>query len=55
MPASPGRPVFRILRDGKAVVEKVGDWTIEPNPATANPDYFGGSSTRPFRAISSGH
>lgn len=48
MEAQPGRPVFRIIRGSKVVVEKVSDWTIDPSPSAANPVYFGGSSTRPF-------
>ena len=51
MPASPGRAVFRIIRNGKTIVEKVSDWLIDANANIANPDYFGGSSTRAFVAI----
>jgi hypothetical protein len=53
--ASPGRPVFRIIRNGKIVVEKISDWTIDAHPTTANADYFGGSSTREFRATPGPH
>jgi hypothetical protein len=48
MDAQPGRPVFRILRDDRVVVETVSDWSIDAAPPAANPVYFGGSSTRPF-------
>jgi len=48
--ASPGRPIFRILREGRVVVQKVSDWTIDGKPARHVPDYFGGSSTRTFIA-----
>jgi hypothetical protein len=46
--SKPGRPIFRIFRDNKVVVEKISDWTIDTAPAAANPVYFGGSSTRAF-------
>lgn len=46
--ASPGRPIFRVLREGRVVVQKVSDWTIDSNPTRHVPDYFGGSSTRAF-------
>jgi hypothetical protein len=52
-PARPGRPVFRILRENRTVVETVSNWTIDTAPAVANPVYFGGSSTRPFVKIPS--
>ncbi len=47
-PASPGRPAFRIIRNGQVAVEKISDWTIENEPSRHVPDYFGGSSTRAF-------
>lgn len=50
-PAEPGRPVFRIVRDGRVIVEEVSDWAIEDRPSVLNPVYFGGSSTRPFVAV----
>jgi hypothetical protein len=55
LPASPGRPVFRILRDGNTVVEKTSDWTIDAHPTVSTADYFGGSSTRAFRAVPGPH
>ncbi len=55
MPASPGRPVFRIIRSGKTIVEKVSDWLIDADAKNANPDYFGGSSSRAFVAIPATH
>jgi hypothetical protein len=55
MSASPGRPVFRIVRNGTIAVEKVSDWTIDGHPSVANPDYFGGSSTRAFRPVPGPH
>ncbi len=47
-PAQPGKPRFRILRDGRPVLEKVSDWTIEETAEKLNPAYFGGSTTRTF-------
>jgi hypothetical protein len=52
-PASPGRPIFRIIRNGRTVAEKESDWSIDANPNNSNPDYFGGSSTRVFAAVPS--
>jgi hypothetical protein len=49
--AKPGRPVFRIIREGKVILEKVSDWAVDPSPSTANPMYFGGSSTRSFARV----
>lgn len=46
--ARPGRPVFRILRNGRPTVEKVSDWEIQAQPEAASGLYFGGSSTRRF-------
>jgi hypothetical protein len=43
-----GRPVFRIERAGKTIVEKASDWEIVDNAEFENPVYFGGSSTRAF-------
>ena len=50
-PASPGRPVFRILRNGQISLQKISDWQIEANSTRPIPDYFGGSTTRPFYPI----
>jgi hypothetical protein len=47
-PARVGRPVFRIVRDGKPVVEKISDWSIGAAAAAEDPLYVGGSSNRPF-------
>jgi hypothetical protein len=47
-PARLGRPILRILRDGKAVAEKLSDWQIAGHPAAEDPLYVGGSSNRPF-------
>jgi hypothetical protein len=47
-PAQIGRPAFRILRDGKTIVEKISDWAIGENPAAEDPLYVGGGSNRPF-------
>ncbi|EIP98637.1 Glycosyl hydrolase family 71 [Opitutaceae bacterium TAV1] len=44
--AEPGRPVFRILRDGKKVVELPSHWTITDKADYQNLLYHGGSSTR---------
>jgi len=46
VPATEGRPLFRIVRNGRTVVEKVGDWTIEANPDRESALYVGGSSAR---------
>jgi Glycosyl hydrolase family 71 len=46
--AEPGRPSFRIIRDGKVIVEEHSAWEIQVHPQLANPEYFGGSSTREF-------
>jgi hypothetical protein len=35
----------------KTVVEMVSGWTIDAHPTKANIGYFGGSSTRQFRAL----
>jgi hypothetical protein len=51
MPASVGRPRFRILRDGKVELEKSSDWEIKAGPQTLTADYFGGSSNRKFQAL----
>jgi hypothetical protein len=51
LPASPGRPAFRILREGKTVAEKTSDWGIDAHPTVSTVDYFGGSSTRAFRDV----
>jgi hypothetical protein len=51
VPAEPGRPRFRIIRDGAVAVEKISDWTIESNPDAASALYLGGSSTRAFVAM----
>ena len=50
-PAAPGRPDFRIMRNGAAAVEKRSDWTITDKPDALSPLYFGGSSTRAFVPI----
>jgi hypothetical protein len=55
MQASPGRPIFRILRNSKIIAEKPSDWLIDADANKANPDYFGGSSTRAFVAIPGSH
>jgi hypothetical protein len=47
-PARLGRPMLRIVRDGKAVVEKASDWGIADYPPAEDPLYVGGSSNRPF-------
>jgi Glycosyl hydrolase family 71 len=47
-PARLGRPMLRIVRDGKAALEKVSDWQIADHPAAEDPLYVGGSSNRPF-------
>lgn len=46
-PARPGRPVFRIVRDGQTVVEQTSKWTITDQAEYENLLYYGGSSTRP--------
>ena len=51
MPAKVGRPVFRIIRNGRTILQKESDWTIDGDPKVANAEYFGGSSTRAFRAM----
>jgi Glycosyl hydrolase family 71 len=48
VPAEPGRPLFRIIRGGKVIVEEHSDWEILARPLLANPEYFGSSSTRGF-------
>jgi len=50
-PAGYGWPVFRIVRDGKPVVETTSHWEIVKNVGIQNPVYFGGSSTRDFHAL----
>jgi hypothetical protein len=47
-PAAPGKPVFRIVRAGRVVVEKISDWSISGAFKIENPEYVGGSSTRQF-------
>jgi hypothetical protein len=47
-PARFGRPIMRILRDGKTVAEKVSDWEIADHPQAEDPLYVGGSSNRSF-------
>ena len=37
-PAEVGRPIFRILRAGATVLEKVGDWMIDGHPENEDPD-----------------
>ena len=51
-PATLGRPVFRILRNDHAELEKVSDWEIAERIDAADPLYVGGSSTRKFCANS---
>lgn len=46
--AEPGRPSFRITRGAKVIVEERSAWDIQAHPRLANPEYFGGSSTRDF-------
>jgi len=47
-PAAPGRPIFRIIRGDQTIVEKASDWVIATEFSSENPEYVGGSSTRPF-------
>jgi hypothetical protein len=47
-PCQLGRPIFRIVRDGKTAVETVSAWKITDHGEVENPIYFGGSSTRPW-------
>lgn len=47
-PARIGRPLFRIVREGKTVVEKVSDWEIIGNSSVEDPLYAGGGSNRVF-------
>jgi hypothetical protein len=47
-PAAPGRPIFRIVRAGRTILEKASDWTIVAEFNSENPEYVGGSSTRQF-------
>jgi hypothetical protein len=47
-PARLGRPLLRIVRDGKPVVEKVSDWEIADRPSAEDPLYVGGATNRPF-------
>jgi hypothetical protein len=49
IPASPGRPVFSIIRHNRVVVQVRSDWEIQAHPDVEDPVYAGGSSTR--RAI----
>jgi hypothetical protein len=51
-PAEIGRPLFRIVRQGTTIVEKLSDWQIEAHPDVEDPSYAGGSSTRPFARVS---
>jgi hypothetical protein len=44
--AAHGKPVFRIVRDNKAVLSLESNWDIEPTDDNLDPLYFGGSSTR---------
>jgi hypothetical protein len=53
-PAAVGRPRFRILRNGVAVVEKLSDWPIEGHPNVEDPSYVGGSSSRAFIELPQG-
>ena len=55
MPANPGRPIFRIMRNGQTIVERASNWLIETKADISNPDYFGGSSTRNFISVPSVH
>ena len=48
VPARPGKPTFRIYRDGEIVLEQVSDWYIREKSTVSNPVYFGGSTARPF-------
>ena len=41
-----GRPVFRIVRNGKVTLETTSVWKISDKGIVENPIYFGGSSTR---------
>ena len=50
IPASAGRPEFRILRGDKIIVKQTSYWEIEARPAVQSPLYLGGSSTRQFRS-----
>lgn len=47
VPLLEGRPVFRIVRDGKVVVEQASEWMVHQGGDVENPVYHGGSSTRP--------
>jgi hypothetical protein len=49
-PASPGRPIFRILRHDKPVIELSSDWSIVKQEDALDPIYVGGSSNRRFVA-----
>ncbi|HEY6256410.1 MAG TPA: endo-1,3-alpha-glucanase family glycosylhydrolase, partial [Xanthobacteraceae bacterium] len=49
-PARPGRPVFRILRNGRVELEKQSDWEIVAHPDRDDTLYVGGSTTRKFCA-----
>jgi hypothetical protein len=48
VPAEPGRPSFRIIRGGRVIVELHSAWEIQAQANLANPEYFGGASTRGF-------
>jgi len=52
VPATLGRPVFRILRNDHTELEKTSDWEIGGQSDAADPLYVGGSSTRNFCANS---
>ena len=45
-PARIGVPVFRIVREGRAILEQKSAWQIEAHPDKADPLYVGGASTR---------
>ncbi len=49
-PPSPGRPVFRIVRNGRVELEKQSDWEISGHPDRDDVLYVGGSTTRKFCA-----
>ena len=48
VPAIVGVPIFKIIRDGRTVVNLRSAWQIEAKPDAADPLYVGGCSTRPI-------
>ena len=47
VPLQEGRPLMRIRRDGRVVLEITSDWEVKKGGDVEDPVYHGGSSTRP--------